>query len=52
MIFDDIYWNKDMEKAWQEIKNNQKVTVSIDLFYFGLIFFRKEQEKQHFILRS
>ena len=52
MIFDDIHWDKSMQKAWNEIKNHHKVKVSIDLFYFGLIFFRKEQEKEHFILRT
>jgi predicted O-methyltransferase YrrM len=52
IIFDDIHWSKEMNQAWKEIIQNKKVTVSIDFFYFGLVFFRKEQEKQHFILRS
>jgi predicted O-methyltransferase YrrM len=50
-IFDDIYWSKGMTKAWEEIKNHEAVTVSIDLFKLGLVFFRKQQAKQHFILR-
>lgn len=49
-IFDDIHWTKEMENAWQKICENEKVTVSIDLFYMGLVFFRKESVKQHFIL--
>lgn len=52
IILDGIHRNKEIKKTWYKIKNHEKVTVSIDLFYFGLIFFRKEQEKQHFILRS
>lgn len=52
IVLNIIYDNYDTQKAWNEIKNHEKVTASIDLFYFGLIFFRKEQEKQHFILRS
>lgn len=52
MILEDIHCNQDTENTWNEIKNHKKVTVSIDLFYFGLVFFRKEQEKQHFVLRS
>ena len=52
MILEDIHCSQDQKKTWIEIKNHEKVTVSIDLFYFGLIFFRKEQKKQHFILRS
>jgi predicted O-methyltransferase YrrM len=50
-IFDDIYWSPAMTEAWQEIMNHSKVTVSIDTFYWGFIFFRKEQEKQHFVIR-
>lgn len=51
-IFDDINWNEDMKKAWDEIKNHPQVTLSLDLFYVGVIFFRKEQkEKEHFILK-
>jgi predicted O-methyltransferase YrrM len=50
-IFDDIHWSKEMEEAWGYIYQHPKVSVSIDLFYLGLVFFRKEQTKQHFILR-
>ena len=50
-IFDDIYWSEEMKEAWQEIKNNERVTVTIDLFHFGIVFFRKEQVKEHFIIR-
>lgn len=52
LIFDDIHWTKEMESAWKEIKANPAVTMTIDLFFMGLVFFRKEfKEKQHFILR-
>ncbi len=50
-IFDDIYWSKGMSEAWCYIKNHPKVTVSIDTFYWGIVFFRKEQEKEHFVVR-
>jgi predicted O-methyltransferase YrrM len=50
-IFDDIYWRKDMTKAWDYIKNHHRVKVTIDTFYFGLVFFREEQQKEHFIIR-
>jgi len=51
IIFDDIYWSPQMNEAWLEICQNNKVTVSIDMFYWGLIFFRKEQQKEHFVIR-
>ena len=41
-VFDDIYWSTEMTKAWQEIKKNKEVTLSIDTFYFGLVFFKPE----------
>ncbi len=51
-VFDDINWNEEMQKAWQEIKEHPEVTISLDLFYVGIIFFRKEQQqKEHFVLR-
>lgn len=49
-VLDDIYWSPEMEKAWKEICRHPEVMVSIDLFWLGLIFFRKNQPKQHFIL--
>ena len=52
LVFDDIHWSSEMEAAWETIKNNTAVTCSIDLFFIGLVFFRKEfQEKQHFRIR-
>ena len=40
-----------MEEAWEEIKKHKQVTLSIDLFQIGIIFFREMPEKQHFTLR-
>lgn len=51
-IFDDIYWSKGMTEAWETIKLHPKVTVTIDTFFWGFVFFRKEQEKEHFTIRT
>jgi predicted O-methyltransferase YrrM len=51
IIFDDIRWSKGMEKAWNNICLNENVSISIDLFNCGIIFFRKGIVKQHFNLR-
>lgn len=51
-IFDDIHWSPEMEVAWEIIKKHPKVTVTIDTFQWGLIFFRKEQPKEHFVIRT
>jgi len=50
-IFDDIYWSKNMTEAWKLIKAHPKVTVTIDTFFWGLVFFRSEQKKEHFTIR-
>ncbi len=50
-IFDDIYWSEGMKRAWEQICNHPQVTVSIDVFWVGIVFFRKKQPKQHFVLR-
>jgi len=52
LVFDDIHWSNEMEAAWEAIKNNAAVTCSIDLFFIGIVFFRKEfKEKQDFAIR-
>lgn len=51
-IFDDIHWSPEMEEAWEIIKNHPKVTVTIDTFQWGFVFFRYEQEKEHFVIRA
>ena len=51
-IFDDIHWSPEMEEAWEIIKTHPKVTVTIDTFQWGLVFFRTEQPKAHFVIRT
>ena len=52
LVFDDIHWSSEMEQAWDHIKSHTAVTSSIDLFFIGIIFFRKEfREKQDFVIR-
>lgn len=52
LIFDDIHWSREMEEAWSAIKNHPEVYCTVDLFFLGLVFFRKEfKEQQHFSIR-
>ncbi len=52
VVFDDIHWSKEMEEAWEIIKNHESVTLSIDLFFIGVIFLKKDfKVKQHFTIR-
>lgn len=50
LIFDDIHWSDEMERAWREIERSPGVTVTADLFHFGLVFFKKELSRQNFTI--
>lgn len=50
-MFNAIHASKQMTEIWNIIISNSKVSVSIDCFSMGFIFFRKEQPKQHFTIR-
>ena len=50
-IFDDIYWSKEMTNAWQEIYMHPKVSISIDLFSIGIVFFNPDLKKEHYIVK-
>jgi predicted O-methyltransferase YrrM len=51
-VFDDIHWSKEMEQAWETIKNDSRVTCTIDLFFIGIVFFNTSfKEKQNIAIR-
>jgi predicted O-methyltransferase YrrM len=51
-IFDDIHWSPEMEEAWEIIREDRTVTLTIDLFFIGLVFFNPDIKiKQHFSIR-
>lgn len=48
LIFDDINWSPEMQEAWQEIIARPEVTLSLDFYRMGMVFFRKEiRQPQH-----
>lgn len=49
-IFDDIHWSAGMLRAWKQIIAHPKVSVSLDLFQLGIIFFHSGQKKEHFTI--
>lgn len=50
-VFDDIHHSLEMEKAWEDITTHPEVKATIDLYFMGLVFFKKELTKQHFKIR-
>jgi predicted O-methyltransferase YrrM len=50
-VFDDIYYSDEMYKAWQEIKKQKRVSVTVDLYRMGLVFFREGIAHNDYIIR-
>lgn len=47
-VIADIHWSDEMESGWAQLCALPEVTLSVDLFHFGLLFFKKEfRERQH-----
>jgi predicted O-methyltransferase YrrM len=49
-VVGDINWSTEMNEAWRELCGEPSVTLSMDLFHCGLLFFRKGMTRQHFTL--
>ena len=50
-VFNNIHSSKEMSRVWTTIKKHSEVSVTIDTYYFGMVFFRQEQAKEHFVVR-
>ena len=51
-IFDDIHWSEEMEAAWQYIQQHTAVTLTIDLFFIGIVCINPTvKQPQHFTIR-
>ncbi len=51
LLIDNIHSNRNNLSLWTTLKKHPKVTVTVDLFYCGAVFFRKEQAEEHFKIR-
>jgi predicted O-methyltransferase YrrM len=51
IVIDDIYYSKEMEEAWNEIKLNEKVSVTVDIFRMGIVFFREGTNHHNYTIR-
>jgi predicted O-methyltransferase YrrM len=51
-IFDDIHWSREMEEAWAAIKQHPSVTLTVDLFFIGIVSVNPDFKiTQHFVIR-
>jgi predicted O-methyltransferase YrrM len=52
LVFDDIHWSTEMGEAWEQIKQHAAVTLTIDLFFIGIVCINPAiKVKQHFVIR-
>ena len=51
IVIDDIHYTEEMEKAWIEICEDDRVTSTIDLYQMGLVFFDKHYWKRNYKMR-
>lgn len=52
LVFDDIHWSPEMESAWKKISEHASVTLTLDLFFIGIVFLNAGfKVKQHFTIR-
>lgn len=50
MIIDDIHYSKDMESGWNYIKQHPEVSVTMDLYELGIVFFRPDLGRTNYKL--
>lgn len=50
-VFDDIRWSGEMLEAWNNIIIHPTVTLSVDLFHMGIVFFRDELSKEKVVIK-
>jgi len=51
LIFHHIYKSDKSLKLWNDFLKKQSNIVSIDVYYFSLLFYRPQQAKEHFKIR-
>jgi predicted O-methyltransferase YrrM len=51
IVIDDIYHSSEMAEAWEEIKKNDRVSVTVDIYRMGIVFFRAGMTRSDYIIR-
>lgn len=52
IILADIHSSEQKESAWERVKQNPHVSVTIDTYHLGIAFCRDGQAKEHFTVRT
>ncbi len=48
LLVDDIHWSAGMNAAWEILRNDARVTLSLDFYHYGALLFKTGREKEHF----
>lgn len=51
IVVDDIHHSLEMQRAWNELKQDERVTTSMDLFHAGLLFVDPHYLKRHYRIK-
>ena len=51
IVLDDIHYSEEMERAWQELQADERVTTTMDLYHVGLLFTDPHYLKRHYRIR-
>ena len=51
IVLDDIHYSEGMEQAWKELKSDDRVTTSMDLYHVGLLFVDPHYLKRNYRIR-
>jgi len=50
LIFDDINYSEEMNEAWEIIRNNENVALSVDIYRMGILFLRKGMTRNNYVI--
>ena len=52
VVVGDIHWSAGMERAWKQLTGHQAVSLSLDLFHAGILFFDQDLRKETMVLMT
>lgn len=50
-VFSGIYESEAAERAWEDVKRQEAVVVTFDLYDYGLVFFDRSKQRQHYVIK-
>lgn len=51
IVIHDVYWSRDMLEMWNQLVEDPRFNLTIDLFQAGILLVTEDMPKQHFTIR-